>query len=39
MTPQQEADMLREQAKAMQEEMKTINERIGELESAAKKTK
>ena len=36
-TPTQEADMLRDQAKAMQDEIKAINERIGELESAAKK--
>ena len=34
-SPQQEADMLKDQAKAMQEEMKSINERIKELESAA----
>lgn len=38
-TPQQEADMLKEQAKAIQSELKSINERIGELESAAKKEK
>ena len=30
----QEADMLREQAKAMQEEISAINQRIKELESA-----
>ena len=39
MTPQQEADVLKSQAKAMQEEIKAINQRISELESAAKKTK
>jgi len=39
MTPQQEADMLKEQAKAMQEDIKAINDRISELVSAAKKTK
>ena len=38
-TPKQEADMLRDQAKAMQEEIKAVNERINELESAAKKAK
>ena len=38
-TPQQEADMLREQAKAMQEEINSINQRIKELESAAKDEK
>jgi hypothetical protein len=38
-TPQQEADMLREQAKAMQEEISSINQRIKELESAAKDEK
>lgn len=38
-SPQQEADILRDQAKAMQEEIKAVNERISELESAAKKTK
>ena len=38
-TPQQEADMLKDQAKAMQEEIKAINERISELQSAAKSAK
>ncbi|MEA3490258.1 MAG: DUF5320 domain-containing protein [Candidatus Omnitrophota bacterium] len=36
MTRQQEADMLEEQAKAMQEEIESINERVKELESAEK---
>ncbi len=36
-TPQQEADMLKNEAKAIQEELKNINSRIAELESAAKK--
>jgi len=35
-TPQQEADMLREEAKSMQDEIKSINERIAELESETK---
>ena len=39
MTSQQETDMLKERAKVMQEEIKSINERISELESTAKKTK
>ena len=39
MTPQQESDMLKEQAKAMQEELKAVNERISELQSTAKKAK
>ncbi|MGD9015057.1 MAG: DUF5320 domain-containing protein [Candidatus Omnitrophota bacterium] len=39
LNPQQEADMLKQQAKAMQEEINSINERINELESAAKKAK
>lgn len=39
LAPQQEADMLKEQAKAMQEEIKAVNQRITELESAAKKSK
>ncbi len=39
MTPQQEADMLKEQAKAMQDEVKAINDRIGELEKAAQSEK
>ncbi len=33
-TPQQEAAMLKEQSKAMQEEIKLVNQRIVELESA-----
>lgn len=37
-TPQQEAEMLKKEAKAMQDEINSINQRIGELESAAKKT-
>ena len=37
-TPQQEAEMLKKEAKAMQEEINSINQRIGELESAAEKT-
>jgi len=36
MTSQQEAEMLKEQAKAMQEDVSSINERIKELESAKK---
>ena len=36
-TPQQEADMLKNEAKAIQEELKNINSRIAELESATKK--
>lgn len=39
MTPQQEADMLKEQAKAMQEELQSINERISTLEKAATEEK
>ena len=39
MSPQQEMDMLRNDAKGLQEEIKAINDRIKELESAAKKTK
>ena len=35
-TPQQEADMLKGQAKAMQDEIAAINERIKELESVSK---
>jgi len=35
-TSQQEAEMLKEQAKAMQEDINSINERIKELESAKK---
>ncbi len=38
LTPQQEAEMLRKEAKAMQDEINSINQRISELESAAKKT-
>ena len=38
-TPQQEADMLREEARALQDDIASINQRITELESAAKKTK
>ena len=38
-TPQQEADMLKDQAKAMQEEINSINQRITELESTAKAEK
>ena len=38
-TPQQEADILKDQAKAMQEEINSINQRIKELESAAKAEK
>jgi len=34
MTSQQEADMLKEQAKAMQDEIASINERIATLEKA-----
>lgn len=36
MSPEQEGEMLKEQAKALQEEMKTINDRIAELEASAK---
>ena len=36
MTSQQEAEMLKEQAKAMQDDISSINERIKELESAKK---
>ena len=39
LSPKQEADMLRDQAKTMQNEIKAINGRISELESAAKKSK
>ena len=38
-TPQQESEMLKEQARAMQEEINSINERIKELESTAKSKK
>ena len=37
-TPQQEAEMLKKEAKAMQDEIGSIIQRISELESAAKKT-
>ncbi len=36
MTPQQETDLLKGQAKAMQEEINVINERIKELEISSK---
>jgi hypothetical protein len=40
LTPQKEAEMLKNQAQAMQEEMNRVNERIKELEKlAAKKEK
>ena len=39
MTSQQEAEMLKEQAKAMQEDISSINERIKELESVDKSEK
>jgi len=39
MTHQQEAEVLKEQAKAMQEDINSINKRIKELESAAKSKK
>ena len=35
-TPQQEADMLKEESKALQEEIKSINDRIQALETATK---
>ncbi|MFC1698739.1 DUF5320 domain-containing protein [Candidatus Omnitrophota bacterium] len=38
-TPQQEAEMLKKEAKAMQDEINSIHIRISELESAEKKTK
>jgi len=38
-TPKQEADMLKAEAKAMQDELQSVNKRISELESAAKKSK
>ncbi|MBU0477060.1 DUF5320 domain-containing protein [bacterium] len=38
-TPQQETDMLKEQSKAIGEELEAINKRISELESAAKEKK
>ena len=34
MTPRQEADMLKEQAKAIQEEIDAINQRLKDIESA-----
>jgi len=39
LTPQKEADMLKEEARNMQEEIKAINNRISELESAARREK
>ena len=39
MTSQQEAEMLKEQAKVMQEDINSINERIKELKSAKKSEK
>ena len=39
MTSQQESEMLKEQAKAMQEDISSINKRIKELESAKKSEK
>jgi hypothetical protein len=38
LTPQQEAEMLKKEAKAMKDEIDSINQRISELESAAQKT-
>jgi len=38
-TPQQEADMLKAEAKAMQDEIKSINQRITEIESGISKAK
>ncbi len=38
-TPQQEAQMLKDEAKAMQAGLKSINDRIAELEKAAKEEK
>jgi hypothetical protein len=38
-TPQQESEILKNQAKAMQDEINAINERIVELESASKDNK
>ncbi len=37
-TPQQESEMLKKEAKALQDEIDSINQRINELESLAKKT-
>ena len=39
MNPQQEADMLKHQATAMEKEIKDINERISVLDKAAKEEK
>ena len=39
LTPQQESEMLKKEAQAMQDEINSINQRISELESAAKKAK
>jgi prefoldin subunit 5 len=39
MTPKEEAQMLKSQAKAMQEDINAINQRISELESASKGNK
>jgi len=38
-TPQQETDMLKEQSKAIGEELEAINKRISELKSVAKEKK
>ncbi|MCK5594864.1 DUF5320 domain-containing protein [bacterium] len=38
-TSQQETDMLKEQSKAITEELEAINKRISELKSASKKSK
>ena len=38
-TPQQETDILKEQSKAIGEELEAINKRISELKSAAKEEK
>ena len=38
-TSQQETDMLKEEARFMQDEINSINQRISELESATKKVK
>ncbi|PIP16601.1 MAG: hypothetical protein COX46_01250 [bacterium (Candidatus Ratteibacteria) CG23_combo_of_CG06-09_8_20_14_all_48_7] len=38
-TPQQEAEFLKEQAKALQEELKSINERLGTLAKSAQEKK
>jgi hypothetical protein len=39
MSAEQEGEMLKEQAKALQEEVKSINDRIAELEASAKAEK